>query len=633
MRTTFKLFCELMFEKIKETALPIKNPWIWVGLICLAVYVYVIAGSITQPFATDEMYNAGWAHGVSETGNPAYYSGEDVRLLHRLKEPVSHPPLHVNLLAIMILIFGMKYWALRLLGVIFFAISIWFLKYRVLRHVQMPHEQLVLTAAFLIFNPMFVQESIVLAIEAQAFWFPMLLFFYWFYKESVQTAKIRIYPYLWSTLGIFILLWLKETNFPIYMAFCLMFLIITRKFIRIPAFILTGIMAVTLFWGSWLLYCQITGAEVWSWWDFTVKGKMLDGAGGLHHTIKKHGWDEAIAEVLSSLRITTIWSSLPYVLLFGTAIVVRLRDVILRRKPIAFMEMLALYSLVLFGVTKVLRPTDAFIKYEVPGHFLAAIFMADVYIELLKKEVRTVLFILCAGIVVALGIWHDIPDRILHHRDAFPAHVTYSLLIAGFTGAGFWLLQKKQFVASISLGLLLAVFMLNSVLYIHQSVNTYTTGQSWGNYGEDLVPVTRWLRENLKNGETFAAFKDLQFNIRFVEGKDKSPTYEARTFIKRNKSRKWRTSKTKRAEILNRGDIRFFVLNRYSDDESGIRYLEKYGYRKIRRLKEHLIYEKKPPAVPSEVKPEAKPKVKTDKPVASPPKKEGQGVTRTVQPQ
>ena len=571
----------------------IKNPWVVTAGLCVAVYIYVIAGSIYKPFATDEIYNAGWAYGITQTGAPAYYSGEDVELMPRLKEPVSHPPLHVNLLALMILIFGMKYWALRLLGVFVLVAMLWFLRYRVYQKLDSPNERLVLTGVFLVFNPLILQQSIVLAIEAQVFWFPMLVFFYYFYKESVQPARHRFYPYLWSTAGMFVLLWLKETNFPLYFAASLLFLVMIRQFRKIPGFLLATLVAVTLFWLSWELYCLITGADVWSWWNFTVKKKLLSGSDGAHAVITRYKFADAVNRIFRSLRVTLDWASVPYVVLFFSAIVIRIRDIVAKRRPIAFMELLALYTLMLLGATKIMRPTESFIKYEMPAHVLAAIFMADVYFGRAKKEIGAVLFILCAGLIAALGIWYDIPDRILYIDDAFAIHVIYSTLIVGIVGACFFVLQRKSFDVSLYLGCLAAMVMLNGTLFIHQSVNDYTTGQSWGNYGEDLVPVTRWLKRNLKNGETFASFKDLQFNMRFVEGKTLSPTYEARTFTTRKKSRKWSSDEAEMARILQSGEIKYFVLNRYSNNRAGREYLAKFNYRKIARLKSHVIYEKR----------------------------------------
>jgi hypothetical protein len=570
----------------------IKNPWILSAAICVAVYVLVIAGSIGKPFASDEIYNAGWAHGIAETGTPAYYSGDDVRLLKRLKEPVSHPTFHVNLLAVMILVFGMKYWALRLLGVFLFAGTILFLKFRVHRRLDLPDSQLVLTGFFLVFNPLFVQESIVLAIEAQAFWFFLLMYFYAFYRESVGHARFRFYPYLWTTLGIVSLLWLKETNFPVYITCSIIYLLVIGQFKKLPAFVLASAIAVGIFWSSWLLYCKVTGADVWSWWEFTVQNKMMKGNLGIHHVIERNGWGDAFQRIGSSMRVTITWSSVPYLVLFFVAIGIRVREIIRKNRTIAFAELCMFYALVLFAVTKVLRPTDAFIKYEVPAHLLAAIFMADVYIEMVRKHLTTFLFILCTGLVAGLCASQDIPDRLIQIEKTFPIHVFRSGWIFAIAFLVARVLLKKRTLTSISLGLMVPLVALNTGLYVHQSTNNYVTGQSWGNYGEDLVAPTKWLKKHLKNGEGIAAFKDLQFNMRFVEGKDRSPTFEARTFTRSGKRRKWRSSESEKARILASGKIKYFVLSRYTDSKSGRKYLKKHGYRRVKKVAEHIIYEK-----------------------------------------
>lgn len=570
----------------------LKNPWLLSAIICFLVYVLVILGSITKPFATDEIYNAGWAYGIAQNGTPAYYSGEDVFVMPQQREPVSHPTLHVNLLALMILIFGLKYWALRLLGVVLFIGAILFLKYSVYHRLPKPNERLVLTGIFLVFNPLFIQESIVLTIEAQAFWFPLLAFFYAFHRESILPAKFRFYPYLLSTLGIVCLLWLKETNFPIYMGVCLLYLVLIREFKKIPAFILAGALAVALFWSSWLLYCHISGTDVWSWWNFTVKNKMLEGNGGIQKIVARHGLMEGFERILSSLRVSISWMSVPYAVLYLLAVGVRFREILMKQKLIGFFELCLLFSLALFAITKVLRPTDAFIKYEVPAHFLAAVAMADVYLTILQKEKRSLLFILCAGIIIGIFSHWLIPDRLLKIERHFLVHTLWGTGIAAIVSIYSLLRNKKSVFASLTLGLMSSIFALNTGLFVHQSINDYTTGQSWGNYGENLVAPTKWLKSNIKNGESFASFKDLQFNLRFVEGKDKSPTYEARTFTKKRKIRQWEKRHPEYWDTLMRGDIKYFILNRYSNGQRGRRLLKKYNYRKTAKIKTHEIWVK-----------------------------------------
>jgi hypothetical protein len=343
-------------------------------------------------------------------------------------------------------------------------------------------------------------------------------------------------------------------------------------------------LAMALFWASWVLYCQITGVDVYSWWNFTVKGKMATGQLVIHHFIAARGWEAAIQRIWASIRVSISWISLPYVILFFIAAVVRIKDIISGKKQIGFIELCLLYALVLFAITKIVRPTN-FIKYENPAYLLVAIFISDVFFANFRKHLSAFLAVAMVGIVVGIGLYSVIPDRILSLRSYFPTHVLQGIGITVAVAALFYI-RKTALMTSAVAGLVAGIIVLNMNLYVHQSLNDYTTGQSWGNYGEDLVAPTKWLKKHLKNGEGFAAFKDLQFNMRFMEGKTKSPTWEARLFTKDN------AKKQQKRRLLNSGRIQYIDLNRYSNDRRGRAFLETNNYRKVKKIGDHIIYER-----------------------------------------
>ena len=561
--------------------------WLGVAAISIVTYIFVIAGNIDKPFGTDEIYYAGWAHGIAKTGTPAYYSGEGAQFFPRIIEPISHPTLHFKALAVMVLVFGLKYWSLRLLGVILFLATLLFVRFKILKDEDDADERLVLTGFFLVFSPMFLQESLVLAIEAQAFWFPMLVFLYLFHLETVGENRFRFYPYLYTTPALITLFWLKETNVPIYLAVCLIYLALTRNFRKAPGFFLAFGVSVALFWTSWVVYCRIADVDVWCWYDFTFRKKLLKGSSGIHKLIAGKGLGAAIDKVLLGLKVSISWLSGSYAALFFLAAYVRIRDLIKGRSRLGFMELCLIYIVVLFGITKIVRPTPSFVKYEVPAHFLMAVFMADVYFGIVRKELFAFGTLLVLGGIAGAAAYGVVPDRLLEMKTFFGTHLLQSLGSALLVGIVLYAVKKKQPYVAAVLGMSASVVALNTNLYIHQSTEDYTTGHSWGNYGEDLVAPTKWLRKHMKNGDTIAVFKDLQFNMRFVEGKTKSPTYEVRMFSK------WKRKKREKAKLLNSGEIRYIVLSRYADSSYGRRFITENNYRKVARAGKHVIYERK----------------------------------------
>jgi hypothetical protein len=561
--------------------------WYILACTCFLFYIFVISGSINKPFTTDEIYYAGWASGIAKNGTPAYYPGEGISLRPKLIEPLSHPPLHFILLAGMVSIFGLKYWALRLLGVILFAATLLFLRFKIYKKDAQPNEQVFLTGMFLVFNPLFMQQSMVLAIEAQAFWFFLLIFLYAFYRESIDTSRPKYFPYIFSSVAMLVLLWLKETNIPVYIFVCVSFLFLIKLPKRVPLFLASLMLAAAFFWVTWLVYCSFSDVDVYSWWNFTVKNKMMKGSLGINHVIAEKGFAVAFWRVIASLKVSISWISAPYFILFIIAIFIRIRELIVEKRAIGFIEFCLLYALVLFAVTKVLRPTTDFIKYETPAHLLMAIFLSDVFLSRLRKDTAGFLIAVGAGILIGVGMYPLFQDRILRLSHQFPTHAALGIGIILVTGAFYSYVRKVSVIQSAIVGSVAGFIALNTHLSMHQAFNVYTTGQSWGNYGEDLTTPTEWLKEHLKNGERFAAFKDLQFNLRFVEGMTRSKTYEARLFTK------WVSVKQKqKKKILASGKIKYIVLNRYSKTPGADKFLKQNNYRKIKKTKNHVIYKR-----------------------------------------
>lgn len=314
---------------------------------------------------------------------------------------------------------------------------------------------------------------------------------------------------------------------------------------------------------------------------------MLNGNSGLQHIIADKGLAVAVQSVISSLRVSLSWISAPYFVLFLLTVYLRIREIIKEKRPVGFVELCLLYTLILFAITKVARPTTDFIKYEVPAHLLMAVFMADVLLSRLRKDPAGIAIVIVLGLLIGAGLHPFFEDRILEVKRQFPLHLTLGFIFVLLFGVAYRYARKAAPLQSAIIGLTAGIVILNTHLSVHQSLNVYTTGQSWGNYGQDLRTPTQWLKAHLKNGETFAAFKDLQFNLRFVEGFDKSKTYESRLFTK------WISTKTKQKKsILKSGTIKYIVLNRYSKTPGADTFFKKNNYRKIETIGDHIIYER-----------------------------------------
>lgn len=537
-----------------------KYAWLLIGAVCLLTYLFVVVSSIDKPFCNDEIYYAGWAHGIAKTGKPQFYQGEFGHLKSGgIVEPISHPTLHFNLLALMVLLFGLKYWSLRLLGVIFFFSFISFLRFVASKHIKLTTEKMVLVLLLLVFNPLVLQQSLVLAIESQAFWFPMLLFLYTFYRESRggKSDGFKYYPYLLTTLTLLVLFWLKETNIPIYTLSCVLYLLLIKQYKSILSFSLTLCASAILFCLSWWVYCLVAGVDLYSWFEFTVVHKMTHQLKLIHSLVERLGIWGATSRIALGLRWTVNWVSVPFVLVLLVSLFIRGRDVFRRQHDVGFFELCALYGLTTLFFTEILRPTGSFLKYEAPAYFFFSLFIADVLLPHLASHLRTLFFISIFGLVAGVFSYFFVPDRILLHNHYFYYHALQSSVVAALIFMLLYFTRKYSTFPCLVFGLFASLISVNANLHLHQS-NSYTTGISWNNYGEDRGAPIRWLRENLEDGEAFAAFKDIQFNVRFVEGKPSSKTAEVRLFTR------WSGQFSEKRRILDSGFFRYLVLGRYS---------------------------------------------------------------------
>lgn len=567
----------------------------WLGLHATAVllvvsagaYLFIVATNLNKPFTTDEVYYAGWAHGIAEAGAPRYYSGEILTVGGRsLVEPLSHPPLHFILLAGLIRVFGLSYWSLRLLGVLMLAAAAVFVVRWVRKELTWGLEPVVLTFLLLVFNPLFVQQSLVLAIEGQAFWFPALVFLFAFFVETRRGRRFFLYPA--STFAMVVLFWFKETNIVTYLSACLAFLVLFRRFRAVPHLVLATALAVGLFWLTWVVYCAVTGVDVYSWWQFTVKHKLLSNSYRpypLQHFLLAGDFAGAWQAVARGFRYSVIWTSAPWTALFFLALGVRIRDLWRRTPAPPFIDLCLLYALSVLAFAKIVRPSEGFLKYEVPAHFFAAFFMADTLYRRLNVRGANLLLGVAFGLACSVLGFFVLPDRLLQEGTLW-LHLTQAAAVTGAGWAIYALIQGHADGVLVVPALVGALVALNGALIMHQA-GDYTTGVSWYNYGDQRGKAIAWLREHLDNGDAFAAFKDIQFDMRFVEGKTASKTYEVRTFT-RDRS----NARAKKALLASR-DIRFLVFCRYSAPRARLGAIES-RYHRVWRRGDLEIYERNP---------------------------------------
>lgn len=555
-------------------------------VVSAAVYLFIIATNLNKPFTNDEIYYAGWANGIAENGSPKYYSGEMITPHGRsLDEPLSHPPLNFILLSVLVRIFGLSYWSLRLLGVLMLLAAAVLVACRVRRELSWGAEHLVLTFFLLVFNPLFMQESLVLAIESQCFWFPALVFLFVFFLESKKERSIFLYP--GSTLAMVVLFWFKETNVVTYLLACIVFLVLAKRFRALAHLAVSTVLAAGLFWITWVLYCTVADLDVYSWWRFTVENKMFSRTHRplpLYHYLLIGDFAGAWRAVMRGLELSVIWVSAPWAALFLLALGLRIRDLYRRAPASPFIDLCLLYVLSVLAFAKFLRPSLGFIKYEVPAHFFAALFIVDtLYRHLHGVRCRNLL--LGTGIGLAGGLlWFiHFPDRLLQ-RGAFWSHIWQAVAITGVVWGLYALVEKRARATYVVPALVAALVALNGGLIMHQA-GDYTTGVSWYNYGDERGKAIAWLREHLNDGESFAAFKDIQFNMRFIEGKPKSKTYEVRTFTRHRDD--WPAKEA----LLASGDVRFLVFCRYSTPRDHRPAIEN-NYHQVWRHRDLQIYER-----------------------------------------
>ncbi|MEM6273817.1 MAG: hypothetical protein AAF735_01125 [Myxococcota bacterium] len=501
-----------------------------VTLWLLGLYALVVFGGIDRPFTTDEIYYAGWASGISETFTPEYYVGEIREALGRnLIEPLSHPPGHFMALAGMIKIFGLHYWSLRGLGVVLFTSAILFLALVIGRRFAWSWDRMLFIGTFCVLNPLFMREHLALAIEGQALWFPLLVFFYFFYLdvEAVREGSPKI-PFVKSSLLLVLLFAIKETSIPIYVSACLAYLVVLRQRRALVLFGMSLIVAAVLFWSLWASYCYMFDLDVWSWLRFTVLNKMAPVSASRRITP---------LAIFDGIRLTTLWLSFPFVAFVFAAgwrlIAPRVQQKRFSLAAISeetrFMLLLVLYLASVVFFAKILRP-GSFLKYENPGHFVLAIVLSWVVSRRALLSVRTLAWTLSIGVPLGLLAARFGEDRLLDYTNVYFYQMIAQLLATlavVFFATRIWRGHRTTVFATL-VGL---TAFFNSWLFVEQTAG-YTTSVSWYNYGDNAQAAIDWLVERIEPGDRLAAFKDIQFNMRFVEGFDRLETYEVRLFTR-----------------------------------------------------------------------------------------------------
>ncbi|MEL6760388.1 MAG: hypothetical protein AAFP04_08270 [Myxococcota bacterium] len=501
-----------------------------VTLWLVAIYVLVVFGGIDRPFTTDEIYYAGWASGISETFTPEYYVGEIREAWGRnLIEPLSHPPGHFMALAGMIKVFGLHYWSLRALGVVLFASAMLFLALVIARRFEWSWERILFIATFCVLNPLFMREHLALAIEGQALWFPLLVFFYFFYLdvEAVREQSPKI-PFVKSSLLLVLLFAIKETSIPIYVSACVAYLVVLRQTRALVLFGISLLVAAGVFWSLWASYCYAFDLDVWSWLRFTVLNKMAPVTASRRITP---------LAIFDGIRLTTLWLSFPFIA-FVFAAGWRLIAPRVQQKRFSlvaigdetrFMLLLVLYLASVVFFAKILRP-GSFLKYENPGHFVLAIVLAWVVSRRALLSPRTVAWTLSIGVPLGALAAYFGEDRLLDYTNVYLYQMVAQSLVTAvvvLVAIGIW--KGKRTTIFATLVGLTAFF--NSWLFVEQTAG-YTTSVSWYNYGDNAQAAIDWLSKRLEPDDTLAAFKDIQFNMRFVEGFDRLNTYEVRLFTR-----------------------------------------------------------------------------------------------------
>ena len=499
------------------------------------LFAFFCFSSINKPLTTDEVEFASAGLAIARTGKPIYYMGDtpeqyiptkDLWQVREAPQPnfkygLWHAPLYIGVLALSLKIFGMSNWAARLPGVACMLATLWLL--RGIVKLLFPREKakpVFNVVAFLyLINPLILQQCLMLDVDNTVVTVTSVLFLHEFLRlEHRQIAWLP--KYAWLSLLIALTFWAKEFAGLFVGTALLIYVVGNRRWRDAFGVVLMLLAGMALFWGSWWLYCRLSGMPVMYFIRFTILGKLAIGEGLFTTIAKQSGLGNALFFVLFGCLHTTLWVSIFYVALFLVTLGWRVKTV-WQTKRLVPLDLLMLYVLVMLAATQGYRPSGWFLKYEYPALGVLLVPIAAYLCEKFSTLSRGELYL--AGVVALILA----AAQVILIQDPVLAFFTMGLKgLRDKNIAMFYAIITVVILAIIGLSRVRWPFskvcagtMVICLVGVNLGIDwkqraSYTTSISWNNYGETgFAETVAYLKSVLRSNEVPICRKDFGFYL------------------------------------------------------------------------------------------------------------------------
>jgi len=483
--------------------------------------ICAFSSSIRRPFSLDEAEEATMGIKINKIGYRTFLpppQGGGMQISHALLYTYTH--------ALVSRLFGQREFPLRMYGVFHYLISLCLVLLIVRRLTPEKYLRrwaMAVALALYISNPLLLQHSTVINADNNILTTMILLFLYFFlfFEEKNLLGK----DYFFSRVKLSILLalcfWAKEITPVFVIVGILAYRILNRQRKELLGDFFMGMLGVSLFWGSWWLYCLLTNTEVLAFVKFTIanKSKLAFSPGYIKGVLKGF---------LMPWRWPIYWVSAPFFVVVIMILIHRIRR-LLREKRATCIDCFLTVALCIWLPYLFFKPNPDTMKYQYPSYPIFIMVISYYCAKLIQKREKlkypsrlngkfTLLFTLLGGIL--LFHYYNLGDYILVLWQPLSKHLNshffiyYYLPILMFLSLILVVSPRSKVWGNSLLGFTFLIFPINGGLLINQAKANYSTTEIYLNYGESgLRETVEYLANHITPNSTIAVRGDLSYHL------------------------------------------------------------------------------------------------------------------------
>jgi hypothetical protein len=298
--------------------------------------------------------------------------------------------------------------------------------------------------------------------------------------------------------------------------------ILARRWRRLVALLVAAGCAAGLFTLAWTAFCHALDMPADYFIAFSITRRLAKADGVLTGVIARRGFLGALASIGKTLVHSATWVSPFYAALGLWALGARLRRLWRQRRPEP-VDLLVIFVLFLLMLTKVIRPSGWFLKYEYPLYapltIVIGLWLAP-RIPIPTPRALVGIFLLIGLVAFAQG--HTLGDPVATVYDLVVSQTTtasvlplFYLLLGGALAGLLHLVGQRRNPGSLLITTLVVGLFGAQIGLAWKQLAPYTTAPDWPNYAEpNFTPVVAHLRRVLRPGDVPVCRKDIGFALR-----------------------------------------------------------------------------------------------------------------------